>query len=60
MRTSPDLARVKALAAQLQLRDALTFTGLIPPAAVAARLREADVLALPNRASAISSEFTSP
>ena len=38
----------------------VTFTGLMPPAEVAARLREADVLVLPNPASAISSEFTSP
>jgi glycosyltransferase involved in cell wall biosynthesis len=38
----------------------ITFTGLIPPADVSARLREADVLTLPNPASAISSEFTSP
>ena len=56
----PDLARVKAFAAQLNCSLRVTFTGLIPPAAVAARLRDADVLTLPNPASAISSEFTSP
>jgi glycosyltransferase involved in cell wall biosynthesis len=56
----PDLARVKALAAQLNCASRIAFTGLIPPAAVAARLRDADVVALPNPASAISSEFTSP
>jgi glycosyltransferase involved in cell wall biosynthesis len=56
----PDLARVKALAAQLDCRSRVTFTGLVPPAQVAARLREADVLVLPNPASAISSAFTSP
>ena len=56
----PDLARVKAFAEQLNCASRVTFTGLIPPAEVAARLREADVLALPNPASAISSEFTSP
>jgi glycosyltransferase involved in cell wall biosynthesis len=38
----------------------VTFTGLIPPVEVAARLRQADVLVLPNPASVISSEFTSP
>src|SRR5436190_2628515 len=54
----PDLARVKAFAAQLNCSLRVTFTGLIPPAAVAARLRDADVLTLPNPASAISSEFT--
>jgi glycosyltransferase involved in cell wall biosynthesis len=56
----PDLARVKAFAELLNCATRVTFTGLIPPAEVAARLREADVLALPNPASAISSEFTSP
>ena len=56
----PDLERVKALAAQLHCGSRVTFTGLIPPAEVAARLREADVLTLPNPKSAISSEFTSP
>jgi len=56
----PDLARVKAFAEQLNCASRVTFTGLIPPAEVASRLREADVLTLPNPASAISSEFTSP
>jgi len=56
----PDLARVKALAEQLDCASRVTFTGLVAPAQVAARLREADVLVLPNPASAISSAFTSP
>jgi glycosyltransferase involved in cell wall biosynthesis len=56
----PDLARVKALAERLHCASRVTFTGLIPPAEVAARLREADVLTLPNPVSAISSAFTSP
>ena len=56
----PDLARVKAFAEQLFCAGRVTFTGLLPPADVAARLREADVLVLPNPASAISREFTSP
>jgi len=56
----PDLARVKALADALDCLPRITFTGLIPPADVAARLRECGVLALPNPASAISREFTSP
>jgi glycosyltransferase involved in cell wall biosynthesis len=56
----PDLARVQAFAAELNCSLRVTFTGLIPPADVAARLREADVLALPNPASAISSASTSP
>jgi glycosyltransferase involved in cell wall biosynthesis len=56
----PDLARVKALAERLHCAARMTFTGLLPPAEVAARLRRADVVALPNPASAISSTFTSP
>jgi glycosyltransferase involved in cell wall biosynthesis len=56
----PDLARVQALSAQLDCAARVTFTGLLPPAQVAARLRECDVLALPNPASALSNEFTSP
>jgi glycosyltransferase involved in cell wall biosynthesis len=56
----PDLARVKAFALQLDCASRVTFTGLIPPAEVAARLRECDVLVLPNPASAIASAFTSP
>jgi glycosyltransferase involved in cell wall biosynthesis len=51
---------VKALAVQLDCASRITFTGLLPPADVAARLREADVLVLPNRASAVSNRFTSP
>jgi glycosyltransferase involved in cell wall biosynthesis len=56
----PDLARVKALAEQLFCSARVTFTGMVPPAEVASRLREADVLVLPNPPSAISREFTSP
>jgi glycosyltransferase involved in cell wall biosynthesis len=56
----PDLARVQAFALQLDCGSRITFTGLLPPADVAARLREADVLVLPNPASAVSNRFTSP
>jgi glycosyltransferase involved in cell wall biosynthesis len=56
----PDLAKIQELAVQLNCASRVTFTGPIPPADVAARLREADVLILPNRRSAISTEFTSP
>jgi len=56
----PDLARVTAFADQLDCGSRVTFTGLLPPAQVAARLQECDVLALPNPSSALSNEFTSP
>jgi glycosyltransferase involved in cell wall biosynthesis len=56
----PDLARLQGFAAQLDCASRVTFTGAVPPADVAARLRGCDVLVLPNPASAISSEFTSP
>jgi glycosyltransferase involved in cell wall biosynthesis len=56
----PDLQRAKDLAAELDCAARVTFTGLLPPPEVAARLSEADVLVLPNPASAVSSAFTSP
>ena len=56
----PDLARVKALAERLAIGDRVTFSGMVDPGRVAELLREADVLALPNPASAISTRFTSP
>jgi glycosyltransferase involved in cell wall biosynthesis len=55
-----DLARVKALAESLLCSTRITFTGMLPPAQVPARLREADVLVLPNPPSALSKDFTSP
>lgn len=56
----PDLARVRTLAGELGLVARITFTGLVPPGEVAARLRSAHVLVLPNSATAISSAYTSP
>ena len=57
----PDLARVNGLRRrQLTAPRASRSRACLPPAEVAARLREADVLALPNPASAISTRFTSP
>jgi glycosyltransferase involved in cell wall biosynthesis len=55
-----DLQRLKTLATTLDCASRVTFTGALPPPEVAARLREADVLLLPNPASAISTSFTSP
>ena len=56
----PDLERVRAFATSLDCVSRVTFTGALPPTDVASRLREADVLLLPNPASAISTSFTSP
>jgi glycosyltransferase involved in cell wall biosynthesis len=56
----PDLARLQALAADLRVADRVTFTGAVAPTEVAARLAQAQVLALPNPPSAISTHFTSP
>jgi len=56
----PDLARLKALATTLAIDGRVTFTGLVEPGRVAELLKEADILALPNPPSAISTRFTSP
>jgi glycosyltransferase involved in cell wall biosynthesis len=56
----PDLGRLRRLAGRLGIADRVTFTGLVEPGEVAAFLQTADVLALPNPASAISTRFTSP
>ncbi len=56
----PDLARLKALSATLAIGDRVTFTGLVEPRRVAVLLNDADVLALPNPPSVISTRFTSP
>ena len=56
----PDLARVRALAEELGLSQRVTFTGLVEPSRVAGLLREATILVLPNPASAISTNYTSP
>ena len=56
----PDLARLRTLASRLGIESRVTFTGLLPPSAVAGALVQADILALPNPASAISTHSTSP
>ena len=56
----PDLARVKAHADRLGIGARVEFVGIVEPARVAELLQRADVLALPNPASAISTRFTSP
>lgn len=58
--SEPDLARLQGIAGRLGLADRVTFTGMVEPGRVAALLRTASVLVLPNPASAISDRFTSP
>jgi glycosyltransferase involved in cell wall biosynthesis len=58
--SEPDLERTKSVARRLGLEERVTFTGLVEPTRVAQLLTQADVLALPNPASAISTRYTSP
>lgn len=55
-----DLQRLREFAAGVDCASRVTFTGALPPTAVASKLQEADALILPNPASAISTSFTSP
>lgn len=55
-----DRARVERLAADLGVSDRIEITGLVPRRDVARLLRRADILVLPNPASAISERYTSP
>ena len=55
-----DLQRLKSAAAALGITARVTFTGQVAPSEVSQLLRKADVLALPNPASAISTFYTSP
>jgi glycosyltransferase involved in cell wall biosynthesis len=56
----PDLARTRSMAEQLGIAERVTFTGLVEPSRVPELLMQADVLVLPNPASAISTRYTSP
>ena len=55
-----DLGRLRALADRLDCTSRVTFTGRVAPVDVAPLLKQADVLTLPNPASAVSTAFTSP
>lgn len=55
-----DRARLEALAARFGIGSRLTFTGHVSPSQVPALLRRANILTLPNPASALSTHFTSP
>jgi glycosyltransferase involved in cell wall biosynthesis len=56
----PDLPRLRALARELGLHERVGFTGLVPPSDVASHLARADILVLPNSATAVSAAYTSP
>lgn len=56
----PDLDRLKKLAEALNLGARVTFMGLVAPQAVHPLLTRADMLVLPNSATAISSRYSSP
>jgi glycosyltransferase involved in cell wall biosynthesis len=56
----PDLGRLQARAQELGIADRVDFPGFQPPGAIAAQLREADALVLPNRATTVSARYTSP
>lgn len=55
-----DRARLADLAASLGVADRVEVTGFVPPPQVAGHLARADVLVLPNPASALSASWTSP
>ncbi len=55
-----DAARVAHRVAACALGHRVTMIGMVPPGEVAAHLAGADVLALPNTATAISDRYTSP
>jgi glycosyltransferase involved in cell wall biosynthesis len=55
-----DLGRIQELARERGCADRIVFTGLLPPRDARRRMRDADVLVLPNPTSAISNRFTSP
>ena len=55
-----DLARLRNRAGELGLGSRVTFTGMVRPREVTARLEPADVLVLPNPATAASERYTSP
>ena len=55
-----DLARLQDHATRLGLGPRVTFTGMVPPHEVSARLEGADVLVLPNPETTVSARYASP
>jgi glycosyltransferase involved in cell wall biosynthesis len=58
--SEPDGARLQEQARLLGLASRVEFTGMVPPRDVPRRLACADILVLPNPASAVSARYTSP
>ena len=58
--SEPDLGRLRQFAVNLGLGERVEFTGMKAPGEVPALLRQADVLVLPNRATSVSANYTSP
>ena len=56
----PDLARLQALADDLQIRSRVSFTGLVPRSDVGRFLDQADVLVMPHTAAQVSDRYASP
>lgn len=55
-----DLERLRQRADRLGISSRVEFTGMVAPREVASRLEAADVLVLPNPATAVSERYTSP
>ncbi len=55
-----DLSRVRHRVELLGLAERITLTGLVPPSSVHQLLRDADILVLPNTATTISRDYSSP
>lgn len=56
----PDLQRTRRLAREIGIEDRVTFVGAVTPPEVAPLLADMDVLVLPNTATHVSANYTSP
>ena len=55
-----DLARLKALAVELEIADRVSFSGFVNRREVASSLDRADVLVMPHTATSVSERYASP
>lgn len=55
-----DLARLQALAADLQIQQRVSFSGLVPRSEVGQHLERADVLVMPHTTTRVSERYASP